>query len=210
MRSGRTARRQPRPLTRRAVLRAGVTLSAGLALRGATLAAGPPQPRRLEAEVCIIGSGPAGALLACGLVRRGITTLLVESGPARGVPRDARLGELDVYSRAGPIPYNVAASRFRGAGGTSKLWTGTCPRLHPIDFEPNAYTPPGAPWPIRYDDLEPYYLPADVELRVRGVTGAAFAPPRREPFPRPLPAPFPNLVEALRRTGAGLALVRLP
>ncbi len=208
MTAGRRGRRPPRGLTRRVLLLRAAALSGALAWRGAGRAAESPPPR--AAEVCILGSGPAGALLAGALARRGIAVLLLESGPAPGQPRAARLAELDAYTRAGTIAYDVAATRFRGAGGTSNLWTGTCPRLHPLDFEPHAYTPAGAPWPIRYGDLEPYYLPAEVELQVRGVDGAAHAPPRRQAFPRPLAATFRNLAEVQHRSGASLALAPLP
>jgi choline dehydrogenase-like flavoprotein len=135
---------------------------------------------------------------------------VVESGPALGAPREARARDLDVYSSNGPLDYPLGATRFRGAGGTSNLWSGSCPRFHPIDFEPNAHTPRDAPWPIRYDELEPYYLGAEVELQVRGVEVAPNTPPRSAPFPRPMAPSFPNLEEVLRRRGLDLALFRLP
>lgn len=160
----------------------------------------------LEADVCILGSGFAGAVLAGALARRGRSVLLIESGPASG----AAAPGLDVYESSGPIAYPLASSRFRGAGGTSNLWSGTTPRLHPIDFEPNPSTPVGAPWPIRYDELEPYYLGAEVELEVHGVDGAPYAPPRRDPYPYQLAAPFPAVGELLRRRGIDLAPYRLP
>ncbi len=190
------------------MLRAGVALAAAPLTRvlraGAATAAAP------DADVCIIGSGPAGAILACALTRRGLTVTLVESGPARGAPRDPRVNALDIYSSIGGLDYPLASTRFRGAGGTSNLWSGACPRLHPIDFEPNAYTPRHAPWPIRYADLEPYYLGAEVELRVQGVDDAPYAPPRRDPFPLSQHPPFPNIQELMRRRGADLALHRSP
>ena len=193
---------------RRAVLRAGaglamVPLARALRARAATA----PD---VEAEVGIVGSGPAGAILACALARRGVPVLLIESGPRSDAPRDPRLAELDIYDAAGPVPYPLAASRFRGAGGTTNLWSGTCPRLHPSDFDPHPYTPAGAPWPIDYAELEPYYLPAEVELAVRGVDGAPHAPPRRAPFPRQIGAAAPNLDELTRRRGVELALHWLP
>ena len=198
--------------TRRAVLRVGLALSGGALLprRILAAAAAPAQtrakPPRLEADVCIIGSGPAGAILACALVRHGIATLMVESGPARDAPRDPRVAELERYSTTGSLGYPLAATRFRGAGGTSNLWSGSCPRLHPIDFEPNAYTPAGAAWPLRYGDLEPYYLPAEVELSVQGVDNAPDAPPRTAPFPFATKAGFPNLDTLQRRSGAASSM----
>jgi choline dehydrogenase-like flavoprotein len=155
----------------------------------------------VDADVCIIGSGPAGAILASILASRGIRTLLVESGPAGSMRgHSSRLAELDAYVSTGELPYPVASTRYRGAGGTSNLWTGVCPRFHPIDFEPHAYTPASAPWPIRYDDLEPYYLRAEQELQVRGAADQPFAPPRSAPFPRPLRVAHTNLLRLAERT----------
>ena len=120
-------------------------------------------------DVCIIGSGFAGAVLGEALVRHGIKTVILESGPdPRERSIDPRFQQLDSYRSSGPINYPVVSSRFRGVGGTSWLWGGICPRLQPIDFEKNSYTPPGASWPISYKDLESYYEQAERVLRVRG------------------------------------------
>lgn len=195
-------------LSRRCLLRAGLALAAAPLARVTRVRASPTPA--LEADVCIVGSGPAGAILACALARRGITAMLVESGPPREAARDPRFAQLEVYESVGPLDYPLADTRFRGAGGTSNLWSGACPRLQPIDFEPNPYTPRGAPWPIRYDDLEPYYLDAEIELQIAGVDGAPGTPPRRAPFPRPEDPTFPNVERLLQRSGADLALHRLP
>jgi len=189
-------------------------LRAGLAMAGALAVPRRARAQRrgadLEAEVCVIGSGPAGAILANALVRRGIATLLVESGPPRDAPRDRRIAALRADEVVGAPRYPLADSRFRGAGGTSNLWTGTCPRLQPHDFEPNAYTPRDAPWPIRYDALEPYYLGAEDELRVRGIDGVPYAPPRSRPFARTFHAPRANLDRLASLTGAELPGGALP
>ena len=136
-------------------------------------------------DVCVVGSGPAGALLATGLVRRGFKTLILESGPApRPAAADPTFSKLDAYSSSGKI-YPVRSSRFRGAGGTSNLWTGSCTRFLPLDLEPNAYTSPDAPWPISYADLGPFYQRAEAELRVRGVETTSLGAPRTTPYPLP-------------------------
>ncbi|HRY50630.1 MAG TPA: GMC family oxidoreductase [Candidatus Paceibacterota bacterium] len=44
-------------------------------------------------------------------------------------------------------------------------------------------------WPIRYDDLEPFYEKAEWEIGVAGdMSSNPFSPPRRKPYPMP---PFP-------------------
>jgi hypothetical protein len=74
-------------------------------------------------DVCIIGSGFAGAILGESLVRHGVKTVILESGPdPRGKSIDPRFGKLEVFRSSGPIEYPVVGTRFRGVGGTSWLW----------------------------------------------------------------------------------------
>lgn len=100
-------------------------------------------------DVCILGSGFAASVLGNSLVKHGLKTIILESGPdPRKKSIDLRFQQLEVFLSSGPIEYPVASTRFRGVGGTSWLWGGNCTRLHPTDFEKSAYTPPGASWPI--------------------------------------------------------------
>lgn len=188
--------------TRRTVLRAALALPGMLSLRQALADTAVPD----DPEVCVIGSGPAGAVLAEALVERGVRTLLVESGPPLSAPPDSRVAALDAYESAGALTYPLATTRFRGWGGTSNLWTGSCPRLQPEDFEPNPCTPVGAPWPIRYADLDSYYAAAEAALLVRGVDGLPGAPPRGTPFPRPMDGRIPNLGRLADQATIDLAL----
>lgn len=124
----------------------------------------------LEADVCIVGSGPAGLTLArlLGVHSR---VLVVPGGERQRSSRTTDLyrGETvgDAYS---PLE-NVRARRF---GGTSNLW---CIRLgdgsigvryvplDPIDFEPRSWIPYSG-WPISRSDLDPYYRRAHEQLRI--------------------------------------------
>ena len=119
-------------------------------------------------DVCIIGSGPAGAVLGKDLVDRGVRTVILESGPDpyRGAWH-SRHSALEVYRSTGTLEYPVVATRARALGGSSILWTGRCVRLRPVDFEDTPYTA-NARWPIAFADLEPYYERADRTLRVTG------------------------------------------
>ncbi len=137
-------------------------------------------------DVCIIGSGPAGTILGTELVKRGVRTLILESGGSvlRWVV-DSRLKRLAAYQVTGNTGYPLKNSRARAVGGTSNFWTGRCTRFHPSDFEPHPYTPRENPWPITYEELDPYYEKAESTLRVRGDTPSAFAPRRSHPLPIP-------------------------
>lgn len=123
----------------------------------------PPQASR-EADVCIVGAGPAGITLARELMGSGLHVILLESG---GFDLDAGAqelsrGEVASESYTGGA---LAAGRRRQFGGTSNLWVyNTVPGdgrhyarsvpPEPLDFEPRD----GADgWPIGLADMAPYY-----------------------------------------------------
>lgn len=135
-------------------------------------------------DVCIIGSGFAGTVLAVSLAERGVRTLLLESGG--GLARwlfDRRLRGLAAYTVSGDTAYPTRRTKARALGGNSNFWTGRCERLHPSDLETHPYTPTGSPWPIRYEDLDPFYERAEETLRVRGDGLSLYVPPRRRALP---------------------------
>ena len=74
-----------------------------------------------------------------------------------------------------------------GVGGTTH-YSMNFPRRHPSDFR--AYSQDGVAqdWPIRYEDLEPYYDMNEREMGVSGLSGDPTNPPRG---PRPTP-PLPG------------------
>jgi len=135
-------------------------------------------------DVCIIGSGPAGTTLGTELVKKGVRTLMLESGGSvlRWVV-DSRLKKLAAYQVTGNSDYPLKHSRARAVGGTSNFWTGRCTRFHPSDFEAHPYTPPENPWPVSYRELDAYYERAEASLRVRGGAPTEFAPRRSHPLP---------------------------
>lgn len=152
-------------------------------MKSATLAALEP-PNSFD--VCIIGSGPSGTVLGTALARKGIRTLILESGRNLiGWLADKRLNSLAHYDYTGDTNYPLARTTSRLLGGNSNFWTGRCERLHPSDFETHPYTPPDNPWPIGYADLDPYYDAAERLMRVRGGPRTRYAPPRRHPLPLP-------------------------
>lgn len=153
-------------------------------------------------DVCIVGSGPAGAILAASLAERGHDVVILEAGPRFDVEqRVGRMeralrpehadtevwemgGQRDRYTSSGPVPYDLNASRVKGIGGTTLHWGGMTPRLHPEDFEMETCHGVGSDWPIAYEDLEPYYLRAEQAMGVSGAPNR-FAGPRSGPYPLP-------------------------
>lgn len=156
-----------------------------------------------EFDICIVGSGPAGVILAIDLAKAGYSTLIVESGfHPEGEAYDERIDQLEVFQNRGNVNYPILESRFRGLGGTANLWTGRCPRLYPLDFEINAFTPDGVKWPLTYQEIEPYYGKAETTLRVRGGKLSKYNPPRNND----LPIPFGMDISFLKSLGDQIGL----
>jgi choline dehydrogenase-like flavoprotein len=109
------------------------------------------------ADVCVVGSGPAGIALAIELSARGRRVLVLESG---GETQDAALQELSASMIADPrVHDDTRITMSRRLGGTSNLWGARCQPFDPIDFEPRPWVP-GAGWPIALHDIAPWYARA--------------------------------------------------
>ncbi|MDX6610225.1 MAG: hypothetical protein QOF85_2150 [Solirubrobacterales bacterium] len=107
---------------------------------------------RIEADVAIVGAGPAGIVIALELAGAGHRVLLLESGGTR-FDRDAqRLGDA-----VGPDPHHVELSLAtrRQLGGASNIWGGRCVPFDPIDFEARPIVG-DARWPLGHDEVSPY------------------------------------------------------
>ena len=109
-------------------------------------------PKTLKTDVCIVGAGPAGIVLALTLENHGISSVLLEGGlldSSGKAGRDAYKGEVV------GLHYPLSSSRLRWFGGTSNIWGGWCKALDPIDYtrRPDAPLPS---WPINVEDLAPY------------------------------------------------------
>lgn len=157
-------------------------------------------------DLCVVGAGVAGAIVAAELAERGFDVVLLESGERfdpddrlaqmeaaiRPEHDDAEIwnmgGPRDRFSSSGEVEYALNDRRVKGIGGTTLHWLGTTPRLHPRDFELNSRYGLGTDWPISYDDLRPYYAQAEREMGIAGGQSRA-APPREEPYPMD---PFPE------------------
>lgn len=169
-------------ISRRAFLKYGVA-SASLAAGarwwpGRASAAEAGAPARRTYDVCVVGSGFAGAYLALRLVEQGVDTVLVEAGPADGSPeREDRDG--GAFTSSGEVTYPVNQSRSIRLGGTSFKWSSVLNRLWPEDFRVRSLFGMDVDWPISYDDLEPYYCQAEKAMGAVGFPMAGGAEPAR-------------------------------
>ena len=112
----------------------------------------------VQADICIVGGGPAGITLAIELAKTGRSILLLESGDS-GPSDDAQalnLGEVaDAALHSPPDKY-----RQRRFGGGTSIWGGRCVPFDPIDFETRRWMDHSG-WPIGYADIAQYYPAAN-------------------------------------------------
>jgi choline dehydrogenase-like flavoprotein len=108
----------------------------------------------LDADICVVGAGPAGLAVALHLARRGQSVLLVESGGWRPDPEISALTVGEVAPGSGHPPIDLY--RPRAIGGGTTVWGGHCVLYDPIDFEPRPWVPLSG-WPLSFDELESFY-----------------------------------------------------
>lgn len=144
-------------------------------------------------DLVIIGAGMGGSALAYALRHTELSILILERGGyirqeqenwdpdevianRRYDPEELWLDEADRPFRP-RVYYNV--------GGSSKFFGGSSFRLREADFTGKHY-PEGVtePWPIRYEDLAPYYDEAERLMWVHGRAGVdpTEAPRREYPY----------------------------
>lgn len=111
-------------------------------------------PRNLRSDVCIVGAGPAGIVLALELARQKHTVTLLESGFFAHHPDTQSLADAAVYDTRRHAPMHLATRRQ--LGGTSALWGGRCVPLDPIDLSARPHVANGG-WPIGFDALAKHY-----------------------------------------------------
>jgi choline dehydrogenase-like flavoprotein len=175
-----------------------------------------------ETEVCIIGAGAAGGIMAFELARRGIRVTVLESGPRHDLARRADytrrfikgenpwqspLPGLDRHTTSGDVEYRLEWNRARGVGGSTLHWEGYALRFHADDFRMRSLHGTAEDWPISYDEIEPYYGRAERALGVAGAPDDPWASPRSTAFPLPaFPMSFSDglFADACRRLGIGL------
>ena len=118
--------------------------------------------QQVEADVCIIGAGPAGISIARELIGNGAQVWLLESG---GRDAERRAQRLNRGQSVGYPIHRPHQSRVRAFGGTSRHWfapgdeSWAARPLDPIDFE----VCPGirySGWPFDRTHLVPYYVQA--------------------------------------------------
>jgi choline dehydrogenase-like flavoprotein len=128
------------------------------------------EPATASADVCIVGAGIAGLLLATRLRSAGLSVVVIESG---GHSLEGEEHVLNEVVSLGTPYYGATKGRARCLGGTSTLWGGALIPFLASDLASRPYLGLEA-WPVAYDDLVPCI--AEVE-RVFGVAPGPYEPP---------------------------------
>jgi choline dehydrogenase-like flavoprotein len=111
-----------------------------------------------SSRVVVLGAGAVGLYAASQLAARGRDVVVIEAG-------DTHLGNFaeGTYTSVGRAHTGIKLGRSRSMGGTTNLWGGQLVEFQPIDFEGRAWLP-GSKWPVRYDEIAPYYKPTYLNL----------------------------------------------
>jgi choline dehydrogenase-like flavoprotein len=165
-------------------------------------------------DVIIIGSGAGGGTLALKLAPSGKRILLLERGghlarekqnwdPTEVFVKNRYVSKETWYDKDGR-PFQPGVHYF--VGGATKLYGAALFRLRQGDFTAHRTADGMSPdWPIRYEDLEPYYTQAEKLYQVHGQRGDdPTDPPASEPYPFPPISHEPRiqeLTDGLKRTG---------
>ena len=128
-------------------------------------------------DVVVIGSGASGGMAAWNLARKGVKVLVLDAGSkfdrsrfwTHVLPFEAderfrngeRRPEFYLDKKEQPYltpegkPYRL--TRVWGHGGKTNVWGRVSLRMSDLDFTAAERDGWGAPWPIRYRDIAPYY-----------------------------------------------------
>lgn len=109
----------------------------------------------LEADICIVGTGPAGLTLAHELSAPNVRVVLLESGGREREPSSDDLNEVENVGTG--RQHDQWKVRNRLLGGTSTTWTGKLSTFDDIDFSQRSWVA-GSGWPLARETLRPYFV----------------------------------------------------
>lgn len=164
-----------------------------------------------EVEVLIIGAGMAGGAIACTLAEAGVEVRCLEQGnwlPGGARPHGDRYYELERGTRWNtspnirrwPADYPIGSDAveplmLNQVGGSTAIYTAAWPRFRPTDFVKRDEHGLAPNWPLRYEDLDPFFTENDRAMGVSGFNGDPAFPPHH-PYPNP-PLPLGKRGNAL-------------
>ena len=104
-------------------------------------------------DICIVGTGPAGATIAAELARSPLNVTILESGSFERREDADRLNDIESVGRRRVTDQFKVRNRI--VGGSSYTWGGRVAPFDEIDFEKREWVP-GSGWPLAREELAPY------------------------------------------------------
>ena len=171
-------------------------------------------------RVVVIGSGPAGAMAAHELVRKGIPVTLLEAGSRFQGGVLVRASGRNFYRRVPPMEHgtrHVATDDPQtdwyfnlAPGGLSNQWTGATPRFAPQDFTEGERLHERYRWAVSYDELAPFYEQSE---RLMDITADSRDVPQLPAgyaaYPQKIPADWQTVAKTAAKHGQGLTTMPL-
>jgi choline dehydrogenase-like flavoprotein len=111
-------------------------------------------PDFLRCDICIIGTGPAGATVARELSNTPLRVTVLESGGTERQEATDALNEIESVGWSRVMDQWLVRNRI--VGGTSYSWAGRCAPYDEIDLEHRDWVPYSG-WPFKIDDMIPYF-----------------------------------------------------
>ena len=108
----------------------------------------------IEADLCVVGSGPAGTSIAKEFAGSKVQVLILEGGGIEQTPADQALYDFENIGVVRRTPQDLVY-RNRIIGGSSHTWDGRCASFDEIDFECRTWISHSG-WPINLADIYPF------------------------------------------------------
>src|SRR5919106_109483 len=137
-----------------------------------------------EVDFCIVGAGAGGGVLGAKLAEAGFSVVILDAGPHWDPTKDFVSDEIasrklfwtDERITGGEDPVELGANNSgRGVGGSTVHYSMIAMRAHPEDFLRRTFHgeidgATSCDWPLKFEDLEPYYEEFEDALQIAGPT----------------------------------------
>ena len=166
-------------------------------------------------DVVVIGTGAGGAPLLARLAGSGLSAVALEAG-RNWNPRDFPADEVAASGiywlgerlSAGDTPEAFGANNSgTGVGGSTLHWGAFTPRADPRDLRLATESGTAVDWPLRYEELVPYYEEVETAIGVSGPSDYPWDAGRRYKLP---PVPLNAPAQAMQRACEALGVRSSP